>query len=298
MRCACIDIGTNTTRLLVAECTPAGMRQIAVARAFVPLGPAGHEPARPAVIAAALAAAVTGQLDAAHRHGAEHVRVVGTAALRAFADPAVLCRLVHDRAGVDIEILPPEEEARLAFVGATGTLADPPTTEVAVVDVGGGSTELAVGTVQGGVRWWTSVPVGSAVLTAAHVKGDPPSPAELAALRGAADHEIGRLAPPRPAVAYAVGGSAASLPRIVGPCVTPAAAARAIELLVAAPAAEVAREHAIDPRRVRMLPAGILLLAAAGEALGTPLIVACGGLREGVVLETASSHAASSAVPD
>src|SRR4051794_33475024 len=117
MRCACIDIGTNTTRLLVAECTPDGLRQIAVARAFVPLGPGGSGAARPAATAAALTAAVAGQLELARRHGAERIRVVGTAALRAHSGPEALCGLVRDHAGVDVEIIAPEEEARLAFLG-------------------------------------------------------------------------------------------------------------------------------------------------------------------------------------
>ena len=83
----------------------------------------------------------------------------------------------------------------------------------------------------------------------------------------------------------AVGGSAASLPRMVGARVTVDAAERAVTLLTAAPAARVAAEHGLDERRVRVLPAGILLLAAAGVALGSAPLVARGGLREGVVLE-------------
>jgi exopolyphosphatase / guanosine-5'-triphosphate,3'-diphosphate pyrophosphatase len=283
VRCACIDIGTNTTRLLVAERTGAGLRQVAVARAFVPLGPGAADPEAAATL---LAEAVRGQLAAAKAHGASRIRVVGTAALRAHTAPGLLCGLVADEAGVEVEIIPPEEEARLAFLGATATLPEVPGATVAVVDVGGGSTELAVGSVEEGVDWWASVPVGSAVLTAAHVHGDPPGPDELDALRAAAVDALADMEPPRPDVAYAVGGSAASMPRVVGPEVTGVSVARAYGLLTAGPADAVARAHALDPRRVRMLPAGIALLAAARGRLGVPLRVAQGGLREGVVLDT------------
>jgi exopolyphosphatase/guanosine-5'-triphosphate,3'-diphosphate pyrophosphatase len=277
----------------VAERTSAGLRQIAVARAFVPLV-VGGEPSTAA--AAALAAVVAGQLDAAREHGAEHVRVVGTAALRAAADPDALCRMVRDHAGVTVEIVSPKEEARLAFLGATGTLPAPPAAAeaVAVVDVGGGSSEIAVGTVAEGVGWWTSLPVGSAVLSRAHIRSDPPTAAELAAVDAAARATLldARIAEaPEPVAAYAVGGSAASLPRIVGARVTRETADRALRLLTAGPAEQVAREHGLDVRRVRLLPAGIVLLAAVAETLGGTLHVARGGLREGVVLDTGSSQA-------
>ena len=77
------------------------------------------------------------------------------------------------------------EEARLAFAGAVGTLPAPPGGTVGVVDVGGGSTELVAGTAAGGVSWFVSVRVGSGFLAERHVRGDPPTAAELDALRAA-----------------------------------------------------------------------------------------------------------------
>ncbi|MDQ6729936.1 MAG: Ppx/GppA family phosphatase, partial [Actinomycetota bacterium] len=59
----------------------------------------------------------------------------------------------------------------------------------------------------------------------------------------------------------------------------------ALRLLASEPAAEVARRYAIDPRRARLLPAGLLVLAGAAEAFGTALRVGRGGIREGVLLE-------------
>ncbi len=71
----------------------------------------------------------------------------------------------------------------------------------------------------------------------------------------------------------------------MGPDLTAEALDRALELLAAAPAQAIAARHNLDPRRARVLPAGLLVLRAAQEALGTPLRLGAGGLREGVVLD-------------
>ena len=93
---------------------------------------------------------------------------------------------------------------------------------------------------------------------------------------------------PQPDCAVAVGGSAASLRRLVGAVLEPDALERALARAVAAStAAEVARRFALDPERVRLLPAGMLILDAASQRLGRPLQIGRGGLREGVLLELA-----------
>ena len=74
-----------------------------------------------------------------------------------------------------------EEEARLAFVGATSALDRPPAGDIAVIDVGGASSEIAIGTIAGGVRASSSFRIGSGLLADAYLHGDPPGPAELAA---------------------------------------------------------------------------------------------------------------------
>jgi exopolyphosphatase / guanosine-5'-triphosphate,3'-diphosphate pyrophosphatase len=61
-------------------------------------------------------------------------------------------------------------------------------------------------------------------------------------------------------------------------------------VLSAEPAAAVAERFGIEPERVPLLPAGILLLSAAARRLGRELHVGCGGLREGVLLDLARSH--------
>ncbi len=109
-------------------------------------------------------------------------------------------------------------------------------------------------------------------------------------MTAAAEAELAAADLPRIDHAVAVGGSAASLPTLIGPVLDDAALARALATLGSAPAAVVARRHGLAPERTELLPAGILVLAAAGRWLGMPLRIGRGGLREGVVLELAGEN--------
>jgi exopolyphosphatase / guanosine-5'-triphosphate,3'-diphosphate pyrophosphatase len=87
----------------------------------------------------------------------------------------------------------------------------------------------------------------------------------------------------------AVGGSATSLGRIVGPTLDGTSLVRSLALLTAEPAAAAGARHGIDAERIRLLPAGILILQALGDRLGTTVMVGRGGIREGVLLEAESA---------
>jgi exopolyphosphatase/guanosine-5'-triphosphate,3'-diphosphate pyrophosphatase len=110
---------------------------------------------------------------------------------------------------------------------------------------------------------------------------------EIAEARHEIETQLGDLDVPRPDEAVAVGGSAASLSRLAGRILDAAAFARALAELVSAPRREVARRLGLEVDRVRLLPAGLVILQAASERFGSPLVVAGGGLREGVLLEAA-----------
>lgn len=289
MRCACIDVGSNTTRLLVAEADPAGgLRAVAAARAFTRLC-AGREATGDLAAdrIAASADAVRSQVDAARAAGAERVRVVATAAVRDAARPAAVLAALEAAAGIPVELLDPGTEAAYAFTGATRTLAALPDGLLAVVDVGGGSTELVTGTPGDGIGWTASVAVGSAVLAERHLRSDPPTAAELEAVCAAADAALAGVAvPARPAAAFAVGGSATALWQLAGPRLDPEPLRDLVRRLFAGvPSERIAGEHGLHPQRARILPAGIALLASSAAVLGVPLRIAGGGLREGVVLE-------------
>ena len=289
MRCACIDIGSNTTRLLVAEPAPGGLAEVLQLRVFTRIGRSlDAAGAIPEATIAEVAEVVAAQRDAARELGCARLRVVATAAIRRAANGGQLVAALRERAGVDAEVLSGEEEAALAFSGAARTLHPQPTGTLAVVDVGGGSTEIAVGSLAGGVTWSRSFAIGSASLHAA-CTGDPPAPADLARMRAKAREAFAGADVPAADDAVAVGGSAASLPALVGPILDAAALERALGVLSGAPSAIVARVHGLAQERTQLLPAGILVLDAAAQALGgRPLRIGRGGLREGVVLELAA----------
>ncbi|HEY4280782.1 MAG TPA: hypothetical protein VGM91_21370 [Conexibacter sp.] len=289
MRCACIDIGSNTTRLLVAECASGVARPLLELRAFTRLGRVARPGEKlPDAAVAALAAVVAAQSQAAREAEAQALRVVATAALRRVAGGARVCAALRDAAGVPVDLVGPEEEARLAFAGATATLRDvAPDAPIAVADVGGGSSELVVGTRAVGVTWSRSLPLGSGDLADAHLRSDPPSLAELAAVRDKVEAALAGIDVPPASRAVAVGGSATSLRRLVGPQLDAERLGAAVTALAAVPASQLAAVHQLDVVRVHLLPAGILVLAAIAARVG-PLTVANGGLREGVVLELAA----------
>jgi len=288
MLCGCIDIGTNTTRVLVAEARPGGLREVLQRRSFTRLGrglaPGGTIPAA----RIAETAGVVAELHAlAEQAGASSIRAVATAVIRRAANRDEFCDAIRSHGGVEVCVLDGEEEARLAFLGATRTLGRPLPGRVAVVDVGGGSTEIAVGTLAGGVEWSASFAFGSGFLADAFLGGDPPEPDELRAVRMHAARALSGIDPGPVGTAIAVGGSAASLRRLVGETLDEQSLTRALSVLTSGPATDVAARFDLDAQRVRLMPAGLLALDAAAHALGQPLLIGWGGLREGVLLDLA-----------
>jgi exopolyphosphatase/guanosine-5'-triphosphate,3'-diphosphate pyrophosphatase len=290
MLCGCIDIGTNTTRVLVAEARSRELTEVLQRRAFTHLGRGlGPGDGIPADRIAATAEVVAVQHALASEAGASAIRVVATAVVRRAANADEFCAAVRRRCGVDVAVLDGDEEARLAFLGATRTFGRALEGRVAVVDVGGGSTEIAVGTVGGGVEWSTSLPFGSGVLADGYLRADPPDPDELAAARAHAERALDELEPPPVDCAVAVGGSAASLRRLVGPVLDRAALDRALDVLAQDSAAQVAARYHLEEQRVRLLPAGLLALGAVAARIDEPLEIGNGGLREGVLLDLAGA---------
>jgi exopolyphosphatase/guanosine-5'-triphosphate,3'-diphosphate pyrophosphatase len=286
MLCAAIDIGSNTTRVLVAEPQEGQLRKVMEQRAYTRIGKASqHDGAIDDDKVAEVAEVVATQVRLAEELGAEAIRTVATAAIR----EAQNCREVVDEiarvAGVEVDVLSEQEEGRLAFIGATKTLGHPVEGEIGVVDVGGGSSEVVIGSVNEGLRSVRSFKIGSGSLADDLLTNDPPSAAEIRAVRDQIAEFFQGVKLEQPGQAVAVGGSATSLRTLVGAVLEYETLERAIRVLTGAPILEVAKRFELDPRRVRILPSGVLLLEKLSELLGQPLQIGKGGLREGVILE-------------
>ncbi len=179
---AAIDCGTNSTRLLVGGDGGAGRLETLERRAVITRLGAGVD--------------ATGLLDAAavdrtlqvlgdyrrivDDHGVERVRLSATSAARDAANREELFSGVEGVLGMAPELLSGDEEARLSFLGATAEL-DPGSGPFLVVDIGGGSTEFAVGDARDGPEGVISVDVGCVRLTEQYLHRDPPAPEELSA---------------------------------------------------------------------------------------------------------------------
>jgi exopolyphosphatase/guanosine-5'-triphosphate,3'-diphosphate pyrophosphatase len=285
MLCAAIDIGSNTTRVLVAEPQEGQLRKVMEQRAYTRIDKASqHDGAIDRAKIDEVADVVATQVRLAQEIGAQAIRTVATAAIREAANRDEIAAEINRVAGVEVEVLTEHEEGRLAFIGATKTLGHPVDGQVAVVDVGGGSSEVVLGTVPDGVQSVRSFKIGSGFLADEFLTQDPPSPAEIRAVRDAISDFFADVEFDRPDQAVAVGGSATSLRSLVGSVLEYETLERAVRVLTGDPVAEVAKRFELDPRRVRILPTGVLLLEKLSELLGQPLQIGKGGLREGVIL--------------
>jgi exopolyphosphatase/guanosine-5'-triphosphate,3'-diphosphate pyrophosphatase len=284
--CACIDIGSNTTRLLVADANDGQLRELVTQRAFTRLGKSLNAGgAIPAAKIAEMAEVVRTQATVARQVGAERVVAVATAAIRNAPNREELLSAVEEAGRMTLEVLTGEEEARLSFVGATRTLLQPADGTIAVIDVGGGSSEIAVGEPDGRMAWSASFRIGSGFLADSYLRSDPPAVDELEKVRRHVTGTFEGLEPPPAGSAVAVGGTATSLRRLLGAELSHETLERGVRVLSSTPIADVAARFELDPERVRLLPAGILVLEAISDLLELPVRIARGGLREGVLLE-------------
>ncbi len=176
--CAAIDIGSNTTRLLVAEPVDGQLKKTLEQRAYTRIGKAVDGKGRiSGEKVGEVGEVVATQVRLAQELGAKEIRAVATAAIREAKNGEEVAETIGAAAGISIEILSEEEEGRLSFIGATKTLGHPAEGLVGVVDIGGGSTEVILGTVPGGVQSVRSWPVGSGNLADELISSDPPSAA-------------------------------------------------------------------------------------------------------------------------
>jgi exopolyphosphatase/guanosine-5'-triphosphate,3'-diphosphate pyrophosphatase len=292
MRVAIVDVGSNTVRLLVASCGSGGVEPLREERAYLGLGADVERKGRVPAKKLAQTASVARSFSLTARSlGAEDGEVIVTAPGRGSENADVLVTALACSTGWPVRILSADEEGRLAFSGALArapSLAE----SIAVCDVGGGSTEILVGTREAGPVWGRSLDLGSIRLTERFLGPDPPDKRALAVVRAEVERQLAGAVPPLPQAALATGGSARALRKLVGRVLGHEELEEAIRILRRRPAARIAATFELDLLRARTLAAGAVVLSEAQRRLCVPLQVARGGVREGAALGLLAEAAA------
>jgi exopolyphosphatase/guanosine-5'-triphosphate,3'-diphosphate pyrophosphatase len=175
---AAIDCGTNTIKLLIGDLPDVAVREMRMVRLGQDLDRTGRM-ADEALERAFAAIDEYAALILEHGVQPERTRFVATSASRDASNAAVFVAGVRDRLGVEPEVVSGEEEAALSFDGAVRNLRTTPPAPVLVIDIGGGSTELILGS--SGPDSAGSMDIGSVRLHERHLHTDPPTVDEVAA---------------------------------------------------------------------------------------------------------------------
>src|SRR2546423_3832531 len=182
VRVGVVDIGTNSTRLLIADVEDGRVHEVERRSEVTRLGEGvdatgrlGEEPM------SRVLATLEAYHEAIRERRCDATTGVLTSAVRDAENGDEFTELVRTRFGLDVRTIPGDEEARLTFLGATAGRADPPDGSLLVIDIGGGSTEFVIGR-SGAVAFNVSAQVGVVGPTERHLHADPPGPAELRAL--------------------------------------------------------------------------------------------------------------------
>jgi exopolyphosphatase/guanosine-5'-triphosphate,3'-diphosphate pyrophosphatase len=285
VRVAVVDIGTNSTRLLVADVDGDGQLTELERRSVVTRLGQGVD-ASGALAPEAMQRVFDTLADyraLIDEHGAERTTAVLTSAVRDAANGPEFTARVREEYGLDARTIPGEEEARLTFLGATSERPDDAPGPAVVIDIGGGSTEFVVGDGRD-LIFHVSTQAGVVRHSERHVHSDPPAPEELNALRREVrsifEAEVPAGVRERTRAAIAVAGTATSLASI-DQQLDPYDAAkvhgyelsvgRLVELLgdLAAKTEDERRQiTGLDPGRAPTIVAGTALLLEALGAFG------------------------------
>jgi len=298
VRVAAIDVGTNSTRLLVADVE--GGRVRPVERRVVVTGLGVGVDAAGRLGAAGMARTLevlAAHAAAARSAGAGRVRAVATSAVRDAADRDVFLGRAAGELGVPLEVIDGDEEAALSFLGAAGGAAGP--APYLVIDVGGGSTEFVFGIDE--PSFLRSIDLGSRRITERRLPWFPAGPEALAAARLAAGEALATLAlPGMPGTVIGTGGTYTALgaialglaaydPRRVHGSVLALARLDALaERLASLSLEEIAALPSLDPARAPVLLGGAVVGAEALRRSGRPeLVVSEADLLDGIARQMA-----------
>lgn len=286
MRLAAVDIGSNTVHALVADVVHGKLEDVAHYVEMPELGPhvsrTGEIGSRGRLALRALRRVVA----LAASHGYDTLIAGATHAVREARDGAAFVREAGAAIGVPVEVLSAQREAELSFLGVASRHAI--RREWAMVDLGGGSTEVVIAQGPEMLRSAT-LPIGSGVLARTYLS-DPPRPEERARLRKAALRELSRAPDGDVDRLVATGGTAANLPLLLTRRNPPSILTTA-DLLVcearldSGRASELATAIELQAPRIRAIRGGIEVLLLFLDWYGLAVLhVSVEGLRHGMLL--------------
>ncbi|HMI81777.1 MAG TPA: Ppx/GppA phosphatase family protein [Solirubrobacterales bacterium] len=277
-RVAVIDVGTNSTRLLVADVDGGRVapleRRSTVTRLGRGVDLSGHLSSE---AIEDVCTAIGGYVGILQELGAETVDAIATSAVRDADNGSAFIAELRERFALSARVLDGEEEARLTYLGATSEA--PPAEPTLVIDIGGGSTELIVGSGEE-IAFHDSLQIGVVRHSERHVASDPPTASELEALAGDVRTQIeGSLgAGVEARQGTAVAGTPTSLAavelelqpydpsRVHGHVLALPSIQRMLSRLASAPLAERVEIPGLHPDRAPTIVAGIVVLVEAMRA--------------------------------
>lgn len=270
MPVAVIDIGTNTTRLLVAEVEDGEVVELERRTTITSLGQGVDASGRLAQEAMdRVAEAIAAYREAIDRLGVEKVVATATSAMRDAQNGPGFRDYLKERFGIEARTISGDEEARLTFLGATAGRNDD--RDTVVIDIGGGSTEYVLGKAGEDPSFHVSTQMGSVRHTERFLHTDPPKPEELQALADDVRATVPELEAEH---AIAVAGTATSLAAIDGAeevhgyRLTLGACERIAAMLAALPVEERRDVKGLHPDRAPTIVAGAVILTESVRALG------------------------------
>jgi len=282
---AAIDVGTNTTRLLVARIDREQLTPLATDEVMTALGSGLDTTGRITDAGLDLVEHTVGTMaQRARALGAERIAIGCTAVGREAANASDLLARLATATGIAPTVLSGEHEAALTYAGIVASGA---ADELVVADLGGGSLELMGGRA-GRLAWATSLAFGVRKLTERFAVADPPALAAWNAIVDDVGSRVRPVATAHPADAVVVtGGSAAALSRLANSArLTAGALTGVADLLTTGPADDLAATTGVEAARLRLCFAGAAALEGVRRAFGLDALeVSTAGLREGLVLE-------------
>jgi exopolyphosphatase/guanosine-5'-triphosphate,3'-diphosphate pyrophosphatase len=296
---AAIDIGTNSVKLLVGRVSGQRVTALLHRSMITRLGEGLQKSGEISADAADRTIAALAELRTlAQERGAEKLQAVGTLALRAAKNGRGFVERCAREAGLEIRILTGEEEAKLSFLGATGASR---AQQVLGIEIGGGSTQIMVGTPSKLHASW-SLPIGAVVLTEEFLKGDPPAAEEMTAMSAAIRRHLQTVvARVGEGELVGIGGTVSAIltqlrkseggdPREFHQASVSFETISALSIHLSLKTVAERERMGIEKGRADIITAGAWILTAAMSHLeATSLRASSHGLRHGLLIEMASS---------